>query len=276
MSKKINPNKALFLVVIGIALVVGGWVMMAQNKRAVPDGSGNVRVTGAQTSGLATPPATPGEEKLMAASSTPQPAAAATSQPGTEPWAPVAPVKPTPVMEPTGRFLGKKDAPIQIIEFASLTCSHCAHFHNTILDDFRVKFVDTGLVRLEFRAFPLNKPALDATLVLHCLPEKQYFPFMAMLYQTQDHWAFANDYRTSLKQSAKLAGLSDAAVDACLNDKAAMQKLAERVKADVEKYKLESTPTFIINDGAARVVGAYPVDEFAKQIAPFLPTEKEK
>lgn len=85
-------------------------------------------------------------------------------------------------MQPEGRFLGRADAPVQIIEFSSLTRSHCAHFHNEVPDEFLVKLIDTGLVRIEFREFPLNKPALDATMVLRCLPDKQYFAFMSMLF----------------------------------------------------------------------------------------------
>lgn len=176
-----------------------------------------------------------------------------------------------PIIAPEGRFLGRADAPIQIIEFASLTCGHCAAFHNQILPAFRTKYVDTGLVRLEFQAFPLNKPALDATKILNCLPEDKFYPFMSMLFETQDHWAFTGDYLVPLRQNAKLAGMSDAAFDACLKDKAAQEKMAAEIQANVAKYKIESTPTFIVNDGAARITGAQPIAAFDELLKPFVP-----
>ena len=267
MSKKTSLNKALFLTAIGIILIAGGWFLMTKTKLGDPTLPQAV-VDAADV----TTPLTSGEQTLMAASTTPE---TITQTDNAAPnAAAVPPNKTAPVVQPEGRFLGRTDAPVQIIEFSSLTCSHCAYFHNEILNDFRVKYIDTGLVRIEFREFPLNKPALDATMVLRCLPDKQYFPFMSMLFQTQDHWAFSNDYAALLKQNAKLAGLSESTFNKCVNDQAAVQKLAENIKADAEKYKIESTPTFIINDGAARVVGALPVDEFGKQIAPFLPQTK--
>ncbi len=267
MSNKTSLNKALFLTALGIIVIAGGWYLMEKNKHQNPP-TGLDLTPSTELSSL-----TPGEQTLMSAATSP-----VTVTPETGKTTTVTPSSPktTPVMEPNGTFLGRADAPVQIIEFSSLTCTHCAHFHNDILDEFRVKYIDTGLVRLEFRSFPLNKPALDATLLLNCLPKDRYFPFMSMLYQTQDHWAFSNEYMTSLKQNAKLAGLSDTGIDTCLNDKGAVEKLATQIKTDAEKYKLESTPTFIINDGKTRVNGALPVSEFAKEIDPLLPQNPQK
>ena len=163
---------------------------------------------------------------------------------------------------------------MKMIEYASLTCSHCAHFHNDVLDAFRKKYVDTGLVQIEFREFPLNKPALDAAKILNCLPSDRYFPFASMLFQTQNRWAFSADYLTPLRQNAKLAGMTDEKFDACLNDTDAEKKMIDGINADVQKYKIESTPTFIINNGAAKLNGALPVSEFAKTIDPLLPVDK--
>lgn len=191
-----------------------------------------------------------------------------------------APEKPMPTVQPTGKFIGRADAPVQIIEFASLTCSHCAAFHTQTLDALRVALVDTGKARIEFRPFPLNKPALDATKILNCLPEHQFYPFMSMLFETQDHWAFSNDYLASLKQNAKLAGMTDAAFDACLADKAAETKLLEQIQSDSEKYKVESTPTFVIvptisqtelSPDQMKLVGNQPVPNFAARVDALLP-----
>lgn len=179
----------------------------------------------------------------------------------------VGPVsKPIPVMQPQGRFIGREDAPVHMIEFASLSCTHCAHFHNDVLDEFRVKYVDSGKVRLEFRSFPLNQQALDGLKLLNCLPEEQFYPFMSMLFQTQDRWAFEKNYKDILKQNAKLAGLPDDKIDFCLNDKGYEEKTVQGLVKDIEKYKLQSTPTFILNDGAETIVGAGAVSDFAPKI----------
>lgn len=176
----------------------------------------------------------------------------------------------TPVLQPTGRFIGNEDAPVHMIEFASLSCNHCAFFHNKILDEFRVKYVDTGKVRIEFRSFPLNQQALDGLKLLNCLPEDQFYPFMTMLYQTQDHWAFDKNYKDLLKQNAKLAGLSDDKIDFCLNDKKNEEDLVNGLVQDIQKYKLQSTPTFVLNDGVETIVGAESMEELAKKIDPLL------
>ncbi len=176
----------------------------------------------------------------------------------------------TPTVAPIGNKIGSDKAPVKIIEFASLTCSHCAYFHNNILDSFRVKYIDTGLVQIEFREFPLNKPALDATKLLHCLPASQYYPFMSVLFQTQARWAFSADYLDRLKQNAKLAGLSEDRINNCLTNKKTEEELAKKLQADVDKYKIDSTPTFIINEGQAVIDGAQDIDSFAKVIDPLL------
>jgi protein-disulfide isomerase len=176
---------------------------------------------------------------------------------------------PEPTVQPVGRMIGSISAPIQIVEFSSLTCGHCAHFHNTVLNDLRRQYIDTGKAAITFREFPLNKPALDATRILNCMPESQYFGFMSMLFQTQDHWAFGNDYLTPLRQGAKLAGMTDEQFDTCLADSDAEMKFAQNMKEEAANLKIESTPTFIIN-GRERILGAVPVSEFAKVIDPML------
>lgn len=257
MIKKTSKNKSLayVLLILGLALIGVGYY----------------------TSGPKESPDTiPGDTAAAVTPATPPPAAATLDQAATQTAAdqakPADAEKKTfvPIVQPQGRSIGALDAPVQIIEFSSLTCSHCAHFHNKILDELRVKYIDTGKARIEFRSFPLNQPALDGTKLLACLPETQYYAFMSMLFQTQNHWAFAPNYKDILKQNAQLAGLSNEAFDKCLDDKAAEDKLVQDVVKDVEKYKLQSTPTFIINDGAARVVGAGSIEDFAREIEPLL------
>ncbi len=164
----------------------------------------------------------------------------------------------------SARSIGKPDAPIKIVEYASLTCSHCAHFHNDVLPELKSKYIDTGKVYLEFREFPLNDPALKATLTARCLPEDKYEGFVNLLFKTQDHWAGGLDYMTSLRQNAKLAGMSDATFDACQAEPQMKLKVADSMKAAQEKWKISATPTFVINDGAETISGAQPLTEFER------------
>jgi protein-disulfide isomerase len=254
-NKPILPVLAAFM---GVALLAAGWYV----SRPVDQS-------------LEPAPAVPAAETVL------NNAAAQTEQAAHV--APAAP-KPMPTIAPTGRFIGRADAPVQIIEFASLTCSHCAAFHTQTLDALRVALVDTGKARIEFRPFPLNKPALDATKILNCLPDGQFYPFMTVLFETQDHWAYSNDYLVSLKQNAKLAGMSDAAFDACLSDKTAETKLLEQIQSDSEKYKIESTPSFVIVPTIAqteltpdqmKLVGNRPVPDFAARVDALLTHKTE-
>lgn len=162
------------------------------------------------------------------------------------------------------RTIGSADAPIKIIEYASLTCSHCAHFHNDVLPELKTKYIDTGKVQLEFREFPLNDPALKAALTARCLPEDKYESFTGLLFKTQEHWAGGIDYMAALKQNAKLAGMSDETFEACQAEPKLKEKIAASMQAAQDKWKIASTPTFIINDGAETISGAQPLAEFER------------
>lgn len=162
------------------------------------------------------------------------------------------------------RAIGSADAPIKIIEFASMTCSHCAHFHNDVLPELKSKYVDTGKVYVEFKEFPLDDAALKATITARCLPEDKYEGFIALLFKTQDHWARGINYMTALRQNAKLAGMSDATFDACHADEKLKLAIADWMQQAQEKWSINSTPTFVVNDGAEKISGAQPVAEFER------------
>lgn len=162
------------------------------------------------------------------------------------------------------RTIGNADAPIKIVEYASLTCSHCAHFANDVLPELKSKYIDTGKVFFEFREFPLNDPALKAALVARCLPKDKYEGFTALLFKTQEHWAGGLDYMAALKQNAKLAGMSDAMFEACQAEPKLKERMAQGMQTAQEKWKISSTPTFIVNDGAEIISGAQPLAEFER------------
>ena len=153
------------------------------------------------------------------------------------------------------RSIGKADAPITILEFASFTCPHCARFHHEILPRLRAEFIDTGKARLVFVDLPNDGLALRASLLTHCAPPDRFFTLAATLFQTQASWIQASDQVQALAQVAKLSGMSEPQIQACLADAKLQDALLERRLTAVRQWKLTGTPTFILRDGAARVEG---------------------
>jgi protein-disulfide isomerase len=172
-----------------------------------------------------------------------------------------------PAAAPTGtaqavaddRVLGKPDAPVTIIEYASLTCPHCAAFERETLPKIKEKWIDTGKAKLIFRNFPFDKPALQGAMIAACAPAERYFNFIDVLFQQQQQWAAAQDPAAALGRIAKLGGMSDQQVQSCLADKELENKIvAGRLTAEKE-LGVSSTPTFFIN--GRKLVGA---QEFGK------------
>ncbi len=145
------------------------------------------------------------------------------------------------------RALGDANAPVKIVEYMSMTCPHCAHFHNTVFDEIKKKYIDTGKVYFVIREFPFDPRAAAAFMLARCAPEQQYFPFVSMLFKQQQSWATAQDARAALLQMSKMAGFSQESFEACLTN----QKLLDDVNATMQRgateFGVNSTPTFIIN-----------------------------
>ncbi|MGH6946189.1 MAG: DsbA family protein [Kiloniellales bacterium] len=145
------------------------------------------------------------------------------------------------------RILGDAEAKVTIIEYASLTCPHCATLHTDIMPRIKSEWIDTGKARLVYRHFPLDGVALRAAALTDCLPAERHYAFLDMLFEGQQQWARADDPVAALGQRAKLAGLSQSEIDSCLADEAAMAKIMERRKEGSELYDVDSTPTLIID-----------------------------
>ena len=167
------------------------------------------------------------------------------------------------------RIMGDEKAPVTVEEFASLTCNHCAHFSKTTFDAFKAKYIDTGKVRFIYNDFPLNAPAMEAAMIARCLPADRYFQFVKFLFETQDQWAFSQEYRAALKQNSKLLGMSDETYDACTANEKLKAGLVEKMQAASKTHEITSTPTFIIN-GTQKLGGARDLPEFEKIIDPLL------
>lgn len=164
--------------------------------------------------------------------------------------------------------IGEEGAPVTIIEYASMTCPHCATFHEQTLPAIKEKYVDTGKARLIFREFPFDPRAAAAFMLARCAPKEQYFPLIDVLFKQQRVWATADDPRPPLLQIAKLAGFTQESFEACLKNQQVLDNvMAVREKA-AKDYKVDSTPTFFIN--GEKHSGALSVEEMSKIIDSFL------
>ena len=174
-----------------------------------------------------------------------------------------------PALYPDDAVLGSDQAPITMIEYASLTCPHCASFHNLTLPQIKTNYIDKGLVRLVYRDFPLDGTALRAALLAHCAPKESYFAMLEVLFRSQDDWALTSDPLKALAQIGRTAGIDQPAFDACMADDAAKTRIIERVQEAAKTFNIESTPSFVIN-GQKRS-GAASFEEFDKVLKDLLP-----
>ena len=167
------------------------------------------------------------------------------------------------------KVLGSADAQVTIIEYASLTCPHCAQFHTETLPQLKTDWIDTGKAKLVYRDFPLDGAALAAAVIAQCAPADRYFPMLGLFFERQGEWAVEGQWRERLTQLAGVAGVDKAAVDACLADEARKDAIVKRAEEGQAKYAIESTPTFIVN--GRKLIGAQSAEEFAAVIQDVQP-----
>lgn len=187
-----------------------------------------------------------------------------TAEPAAPETAAAAPTDPSVAAMMADRSIGSPTAPIKVTEYSSLNCGHCAAFHKETLEKFKTEFVDTGKVQLTFKEFPLNPAALDASQILRCMPEDKFVSFMGLLFEQQENWAYKTEYKEALRQNAKLAGMSDADFDKCLANDKLKEAIVANMKAASDKYKIQSTPSFVVDDGKKTIVGNQPIEFFEK------------
>jgi protein-disulfide isomerase len=166
------------------------------------------------------------------------------------------------------RVLGKADAPITIIEYASLTCPHCAEFDKETLPKIKQEWIDTGKARLVYRDFPLDGVALRAAMLARCAPPERYFAFIDTLFQSQQSWA-RNDWEPALVRIAKLGGMSEDQFKKCIGDDALSNSVVQMRTTAANEYGVESTPTFFIN--GTKLLGAVGYPAFEKALSAALP-----
>ncbi|WP_291866190.1 DsbA family protein [Bradyrhizobium sp.] len=166
--------------------------------------------------------------------------------------------------------LGPATSPVTITEYASMTCGHCANFHETVFPKIKSEYIDSGKIRWVFREFPLDIKAAAGSMLARCIAKDdagKYFAVIDMLFKQQNDWVTKNTTET-LTRIGKQAGLSQQAVEDCLKDQALLDKIAADQKFASEVLKVSSTPTFFIN--GEMVKGATSFEEFDKRIKALL------
>ncbi|MBB3773184.1 protein-disulfide isomerase [Angulomicrobium tetraedrale] len=166
------------------------------------------------------------------------------------------------------QVLGKADAPVTIIEYASMTCGHCAHFHATTFPVLKEKYIDTGKVRFILREFPLDIVAKAAFMLARCAGEGKYYPLTDTLFDNQKAWAFNNNPAQALLAIAKQSGMTEQQFNTCLNDAKLAGQIDEVAQRGAKDFGIDSTPTFFIN--GKKVSGAMSTEELDKELAPLL------
>ncbi|WP_455479710.1 DsbA family protein [Bartonella sp. B23] len=165
------------------------------------------------------------------------------------------------------QFEGEANAPVTIVEYASLTCTHCAHFYNDILPQVRKRYIKTGKVKLIFREYAFDPRATAGFMLARCAPKDRYFPLIEILFQKQHEWVWGQDALTPLKKIGLMADFTDESFTACLKN----QTLLDEVNASFERGKelgVTATPTFFINGN--KYEGVMSVESFFSVIDSFL------
>jgi protein-disulfide isomerase len=164
--------------------------------------------------------------------------------------------------------LGNADAPITVVEYASMTCGHCAHFHTTVFPTLKEKYVDTGKVRFVMREFPLDNLAAAASMLARCAGDGKTFPLISVLFAKQDEWAFVKgDPRPELLKFAKQAGFTQESFEKCLTDQKLLDDISAVRSRAAETFGVNATPTFFVN---GKKLNGVSLADFEKAFEPIL------
>ena len=168
-------------------------------------------------------------------------------------------------------IIGNKEAKVEVIEYMSLTCSHCAQFHNESLKKIKPKYVDTGKIKLILRDFPLDGIAYQASIVSHCVGRNnpnRYYGFVSYLFEQQRSWATSENPMEKIAKMAMISGLNKKELNKCLENKKLGDKILRSRQIGEKKYDIKSTPTLIINGKV--YPGAISFSEFEQILLPLI------
>lgn len=160
--------------------------------------------------------------------------------------------------------MGEPAAKVTVIEYASMSCPHCADFNNLTFPRIKADYIDTGLIKYIFRDYPLNQPAIYGAVLARCAGPARFFPFIDVLFREQSVWATAPDVVGRLTQIGQRGGLSAAELQTCLADTNLVNSIVQsRLEGD-RQFQVAATPTFIV---AGQILeGALPYEQFKRAI----------
>ena len=166
------------------------------------------------------------------------------------------------------RVIGNADAPIHVAEYYSMTCGHCADFHNNTYPKVKAKLIDEGVVRFELRPFPLDGLALRAHALVRAVPETKFFPLVKMLLAKQPVWARAADPVAELQKMARLAGIGADEFNSILQNRPLLEGIVSQRQKGIDKWQISSTPSFVVNDDSV-LAGNMSYEEFAEALSAY-------
>ena len=166
------------------------------------------------------------------------------------------------------RTIGQEDAPIHVAEYYSMTCGHCADFHNNTFPKVKAKLIDEGIVRFEMRPFPLDGLALRAHALVRAVPETKFFPLVKMLLAKQPVWARADDPVGELQKMARLVGVSAEDFNAIMQNRQLLEGLVSQRQQGIDRWKIGSTPSFVVNNDTT-LAGNMSYEEFAEALSAY-------
>ena len=166
--------------------------------------------------------------------------------------------------------LGEATAPITIVEYASMSCPHCADFHKRVFPELKTKYIDTGKARMIFREFPLNPPAQTVAMLARCVGPMRYNAFVATMFERQDEWLTNDDFLGKVQGLSKQMGFTDDSFKKCITDPVLLKGINDsRERGD--KFGVNSTPTFFVNGVKLKGQnGSHEMKDFEDLMTPFL------
>ena len=165
------------------------------------------------------------------------------------------------------QVMGAENAPITIIEYASMTCPHCAQFQEKTFPKLKERYIDTGKVRFIFREFPLDPLAAGAFMLARCADKDKYFAIIDLLFGTQREWVVPNPLQPMLNV-AKQAGYTEETFNTCLKNQQVLDGIQSVRDRAAKVLNVESTPTFFVN--GKRVIGDVSIEDLEKEFKPYL------
>lgn len=199
------------------------------------------------------------------------PAANATEASATASNNAAEPVKDVTKFDPTALepsvfdiVIGQPNAPVTLVEYASLSCPHCAHFYHEEIPTLEKDYVEKGMLKILFRHFPLNAPALKGAVAVECAPEAQRRALLGHLFETQNEWAYSENYLQAAAKEAAGFGVTQEMFDKCSGDVDLENRILQTRQVAEDKLQVASTPSLFVN--GQRFDGAPSLDVLRKAI----------